>query len=98
MENGHTLTVNKEVAGGAKVCGCIKSKGEASIYLVTHQYWRRPEVTRGGLGEELKVNTPGIKLTLDCIGPDTKKVFSSLECCCLCQHISGTAEKTKLCW
>ena len=47
----HTMTVNKEVTGGAKVSVVVQGqKGEAAIYLVNCQYELRPEVTRGGDG------------------------------------------------
>ena len=44
----HTLTVNKEVTGGAKVSVVLQGqKGEAAIIVVTCQYERGPEVTEG---------------------------------------------------
>lgn len=43
------MTVNKEVTGGAKVSVVVQGqKGEEAIYLVTCQYEKGPEVTRGG--------------------------------------------------
>lgn len=44
----------------------LGQKGEAAIYEVTCRYDRRPEVTKGGHGGELKVNTK-----LDHVSPGT---------------------------